>query len=193
MNYNNYFFLFYLKITNFVTINQILIDMKRINIFLVLLTLIVACKGQNKEQVAEEKEEIVMNYASFGTEIDENNALSSEEMTKKYQNLAVTDTLNTKFSATVAEVCKSKGCWMKLKMDDGSEAMVKFKDYGFFMPKDIAGKEVIVNGKAFIEAMSVDEQRHYAEDGGESAEAIAAITEPKKTLSFEADGVLIKQ
>jgi hypothetical protein len=71
--------------------------------------------------------------------------------------------------------------------------MVKFKDYGFFMPKDIAGKEVIVNGKAFIEAMSVDEQRHYAEDGGESAEAIAAITEQKKTLRFEADGVLLKE
>ena len=32
--------------------------------------------------------------------------------------------------------------------------------------------------------MSVDEQRHYAEDAGESAEEIAKITEPKKTYSF---------
>lgn len=167
--------------------------MKRIHILWVFFALIAGCKGQNKEQEAVQKEEIAMNYASFGAEIDANNALSNLEMTKKFQNLPITDTLNTKFSASVIEVCKSKGCWMKLKMDDGTEAMVKFKDYGFFMPKDIAGKEVIVNGKAFIEAMSVDEQRHYAEDGGESAEAIAAITEPKKTLRFEADGVLLKE
>lgn len=167
--------------------------MKRINILCLLFVLIMACKEQNKEQVVEEKNEIAMNYASFGAEIDANNTLTSSEMTEKFQNLAVTDTLNTKFSAEVIEVCKSKGCWMRLKLDDGSEAMVKFKDYGFFMPKDIAGKEVIVNGKAFVEGMSVDEQRHYAEDGGESAEAIAAITSPKKTLSFEADGVLLKE
>lgn len=167
--------------------------MKRINIILLFFALIMACKGQNKEQAAEEKQEMAMNYASFGAEIEATNALSSTEMAKKFEMLAVSDTLETKFSATVIEVCKSKGCWMTLKLSDGSETMVKFKDYGFFMPKDIAGKEVIVNGKAFIEAMSVDEQRHYAEDGGESAEAIVAITQPKKTRRFEADGVLLKK
>ena len=82
---------------------------------------------------------------------------------------------------------------MKLKLENGEEAMVKFKDYGFFMPKDIAGKEVIVNGLAFIEEMSVEEQKHYAEDAGESKEVIAAITAPKKTYRFEADGVLLKK
>ncbi|MCB0445596.1 MAG: DUF4920 domain-containing protein, partial [Gelidibacter sp.] len=62
----------------------------------------------------------------------------------------------------------------------------------FFMPKDIAGKEVVVNGLAFVNEVPVDEQRHYAEDGGATAEEIAAITAPKKTFSFEADGVLLK-
>ena len=70
--------------------------MKKINILFVLFTLIVACKGQNKEQEVVEKEEIAMNYASFGDKIDANNALTASEMTKKYQNLAVTDTLTTK-------------------------------------------------------------------------------------------------
>ena len=85
-----------------------------------------------------------------------------------------------------------KGCWMTLNMADGNQVMVKFKDYGFFVPKDIAGKEVIINGKAFVEEVSVGDQKHYAEDAGKSAEEIAAITAPKKTFSFEADGVLIK-
>ena len=57
----------------------------------------------------------------------------------------------------------------------------------------MAGKEVIVNGKAYIKEVPIDELRHYAEDAGKSAEAIAAITELKRTYSFEADGVLLKQ
>ena len=103
------------------------------------------------------------------------------------------DTVNSKMIAKVEEVCQSKGCWMKLNLEDGKQVMVKFKDYGFFMPKDIAGKEVVINGIAFVDEMSVDDQRHYAKDAGKSAEEIAAITEPKKTYSFEADGVLLKQ
>ena len=80
---------------------------------------------------------------------------------------------------------------MKLKLENDEQVMVKFKDYGFFMPKNIAGKEVIVNGKAYVTEVSVEEQRHYAEDAGMSSEEIAMITEPKKTYSFEADGVLL--
>ena len=60
------------------------------------------------------------------------------------------------------------------------------------MPKDSKGKEVIVNGKAFVSVVPVDELKHYAQDKGESKESIAAITEPKTTFSFLADGVLIK-
>lgn len=79
-----------------------------------------------------------------------------------------------------------------MKMDMGEDqAMVRFKDYGFFMPKDLAGQEVIVEGYAFVEEMSVEDQRHYAEDAGKSVEEIAAITKPKRTLSFTSSGVLI--
>ena len=81
-----------------------------------------------------------------------------------------------------------------MRMDMGEEeAMVKFKDYGFFMPKDIAGREVIVDGFAFIEEVSVEDQRHFAEDAGKSLDEIAAITEPKRTLSFTSSGVLIPE
>jgi hypothetical protein len=82
---------------------------------------------------------------------------------------------------------------MKVDLENGEQVMVKFKDYGFFMPKDIAGKEVVLNGKAYVNEVPVDEQRHYAEDAGQSAEEIAKITEPKKTFSFVADGVLLKE
>ena len=69
--------------------------------------------------------------------------------------------------------------------------MVRFKDYGFFMPLDIAGREVIMNGKAFYQTTSVDDLRHYAEDAGKSQEEIDAITEPKRELAFLADCVIL--
>jgi Domain of unknown function (DUF4920) len=69
--------------------------------------------------------------------------------------------------------------------------LVKFKDYAFFVPKDIAGREVMVEGKAYKEVTSVEELRHYAEDAGKSAEEIAKITEPVTEKKFMASGVVL--
>ena len=87
----------------------------------------------------------------------------------------------------------AKGCWMKLKLGNGKESMVKFKDYGFFVPQELVGKEVVVNGLAYVEEMSVGDQRHYARDAGKSEEEVAAIIMVEKKYAFEADGVLIKK
>lgn len=132
-------------------------------------------------------------FQSFGMAIVSENAIPVQAMAEQYNLMKSGDTLNSKIMATVKEVCQAKGCWMTLNLEDGNEVMVKFKDYGFFMPKDIAGKEVIVNGKAFVEEMSVDEQKHFAEDAGQTEDEIAKITKPKKTYSFEADGVLVRE
>jgi len=170
--------------------------MKKIALLLSIPLFLFACKSDNKsdnnEAVVKEvvKQEIA--YASFGDKITDENVLSNEEIIETYKNLKVGDTARVKFTATVNEVCQTKGCWMRLDLGD-DEAMVRFKDYGFFMPKNIAEMEVIVNGKAYISEMSVEEQRHYAEDAGKNEDEIAAITEVETTLSFEADGVLVKK
>lgn len=167
--------------------------MKSFNILLVVILLFMSCKEAKKETVVKEPEPKTEELASFGEKITADSAKVTKEMAAVYHNLQATDTVATKFKGKVLDVCQSKGCWMKLDLGDGEQAMVKFKDYGFFMPKDIAGKEVVINGKAFIEQMSVDEQQHYAEDGGATKEEIAQITTPKKTYRFEADGVLLKE
>ena len=82
---------------------------------------------------------------------------------------------------------------MKLALDQETETMVRFKDYGFFMPLDSKDREVIVEGKAFVTEVSVDDLRHYAEDAGKSTEEIAKIITQKKEFAFEANGVLIKK
>lgn len=167
--------------------------MKHIFSLVMIALIVVSCKQETKqnEEVAQvETQEIA--YASFGKEINDSEVLTANLMAEKYSNMTIGDSLDAKMIAKVDEVCQAKGCWMKLDLPDGEQVMVKFKDYGFFMPKDIAGKEVIINGKAFVNEVPVDEQRHYAEDAGASAEDIAKITEPKRTYSFTADGVLLK-
>ena len=163
--------------------------MKSFNILLVVFAMVLSCKGQNNTDASGSTEE---QFRSFGEKIEAVEAKDAKSMLSDYNSIAQNDTLQTKFSAKVKEVCKSKGCWMKLELADGEEVMVRFKDYGFFMPKDIEGKQVIVNGLAFVESMSVEDQRHYAEDGGSTADELAKITTPKKTYGFEANGVLLK-
>ena len=59
------------------------------------------------------------------------------------------------------------------------------------MPKDIAGKTVILDGIAKKNITSLQLLRHYAEDAKKSKEEILSITEPKTEISFEASGVVI--
>jgi hypothetical protein len=107
--------------------------------------------------------------------------------------LAATDTVVTTMVATVEEVCQKKGCWMTVHSGNagGEEIMVRFKDYGFFVPKDLGGKKVLVEGKAFKSVIPVEDLRHYAEDAGKSEEEILAITEPENSFQFEATGVKV--
>ncbi len=166
--------------------------MKKLVVLFSIPLLLLACKSETKSEKQEEVAKKEIAYASFGDKITDENVISKAEAVEVYKNLKAGDTVSIKMTTKVNEVCQSKGCWMRLDLGD-DEVMVKFKDYGFFMPKNIADKEVIVNGKAFVSEVSVEEQRHYAEDAGKGVDEIAAITEVEKTFSFEADGVLLKE
>lgn len=167
--------------------------MKRIYLALAIGFMVVGCNTkQKKDAETVDKEVIAVNYQSFGDEINDEAVLSKDEIWERYKSLKEGDTLAVKFKSEVKAVCQSKGCWMRMDLGE-EEAMVKFKDYGFFMPKDISGQEVIVDGVAFVQEVSVEEQRHYAEDAGKTPEEVASITEPKRTLSFISSGVLIPE
>ena len=96
-----------------------------------------------------------------------------------------------KITGKVVSVCQEKGCWMRIENGNSSTIMVKFKDYAFFMPKDITGKEVVIDGEATVAETSVKQQKHYAADAKKSKEEIAAIKTPQKELIFIARGVLV--
>lgn len=124
---------------------------------------------------------------SYGSAVTSEGAISIPEMEAKVQD----NKYQGKIKGKVSEVCQEKGCWMKLENANGEKLMVKFKDYGFFMPKNIVGKEVVLDGEASVNQVSVKQQKHYAEDAGKSKEDIAKIRHPKKEMQFVAKGVLV--
>lgn len=98
---------------------------------------------------------------------------------------------DAKLTAPIASCCTKSGCWLKVKNGE-QDMMVTFKDYGFFVPKDCAGKNAVMEGKAYYETVSVEDLRHYAEDGGMSKEeAEKKYTKAEDQLRFEASGVVI--
>ena len=164
--------------------------MNKLIVFLAL-SFAIACKPSTEPNNTPEAQEASQDgkYESFGEVITDEDMITYDAL------LSALDTVEEyegKVMGTVEGVCQAKGCWMNIVSSSDSTAMfVKFKDYGFFMPKDIAGKEVIMRGRAYKEETSVEELRHYAEDEGKSAEEVAAITEPVVELKFMADGVLL--
>ena len=166
-------------------------------LFLVALTgLLIGCgnkltKEQAKSVETEDQKEMSADGQTFGEAFTAEAPVSYASLMEKLQ---TADSVNVQFQGIVQEVCQAKGCWMTISSvasSDETPVMVKFKDYGFFMPKDISGREVVMNGYAFKEVTPVNELRHYAEDAGKSQEEIEAITEPKEEFKFLASGVVL--
>ncbi len=99
--------------------------------------------------------------------------------------------VNVKIEAKVLEVCKKKGCWVNLYVNDSTTVFVKMKDYAFFVPDDMVGKTVVLEGEAFEKVTSVNELKHYAEDAGKTQAEIDQITEPEKSIRFLASGIVV--
>jgi hypothetical protein len=168
--------------------------MKTLSYILLFAVAFTSCQTDtsNAKETAETAEEQTnVEPNTFGEAITAEGSIPLSALTEQ---LSSTDTAFVKVKGRVDAVCQKKGCWMSLtdiQNPEGESIFVKFKDYGFFVPKDLAGSDVVMSGKAYATETPVDELRHYAEDEGKSAEEIAAITEPKKEYNFMADGVVI--
>ncbi len=163
--------------------------MKKVICAVVAVLLVVSC---NKKEEVKTKESPFA-YAKFGDSISPANAISKEALLAKYLALKTADTLEIKVISTILDVCQKKGCWMNLNLGSGKSALVRFKDYGFFVPKNAAKSEVIVHGKAFVEVTPISDLKEYAKDAGKSQAAIDSIIAPETNYSIVADGVLIKK
>lgn len=165
----------------------------KIVFLLPLIFSFLACSHQeNKEKKVEATETqtpVTNSIQKYGAEITEENAISVSEIPAL---LTKQDSAEVKVAGTIGECCQKKGCWMQVPISDTQEMLVRFKDYGFFVPMDSEGKEIIMEGIVKKEVIPVAQLRHYAEDAGKSKEEIEKITEDEVKISFMATGVIIK-
>lgn len=126
---------------------------------------------------------------NYGDVVKESDVVSTAILVQKVE---ADGTFTGKVSGKINEVCTNKGCWFAMELPNGSSMRVTFKDYGFFIPTNSQGFPITIEGVATLSETDVETLRHYAEDQGKSKEEVAAITSPKKEITFEASGVLIK-
>jgi hypothetical protein len=91
----------------------------------------------------------------------------------------------------VETVCQNKGCWMQVKTGSGSAGMrVRFKDYGFFVPKDSKGMKARMQGVVQLKKLSKEDADHLDGEGAKlSRNPDGTATE----ASFVASGVELSQ
>lgn len=159
-------------------------------LFIASAAFLFACGNaeQPKEEVKEVTEEVNIEKTMHGAEITEEGAITAEEFLAQFEGQ---DSLATKLSAPITEVCSKKGCWMMLDLGNDNSMRITFKDYEFFVPKDAAGSTAVIEGVATIDTTDVATLKHYLEDAEASQEEIDAVTEPEINYSFEATGVII--
>ena len=133
--------------------------MKGIWTLAIVAVLATACSNEQKSEDA--GTDVVAEQAApslFGEEFNADGAADINSIDPS--SIAESDSLDAVVYGTVKEVCQVKGCWMKLNIGNDIEVMVNFKDYGFFVPKDIVGKNVLVNGEAYKRTISINELKH---------------------------------
>ncbi|MFN4882517.1 MAG: DUF4920 domain-containing protein [Bacteroidota bacterium] len=165
--------------------------MKQITSILLVLIAITQCamaqKSSKNYYTSKDKEYAKQNKdGSYGASFTIPASFENKQQIE--DGLSKNEYYSVMIKGTCQSVCQTKGCWLNVQTEDGLDLFVKFKGYAFFLPRDIAGKTVILSGSAYYEIISVEELKHYAEDAKKSKEEIDAIKEPRKRLRYEATG-----
>lgn len=165
-------------------------NMKHITLFSAITIALLSACGNPKTDAKNEAPAKDTTLSYFGDTITTDGAVAAEQLVAQMHGK---DSVKIKLTGRVDEVCQKKGCWMTMNIGNNKTMQIRFKDYGFFVPKDAPGKTAFIEGVAFTDTTSVADLQHYAEDAGKSKAEIAKITEPEVNLSFEANGVIIKK
>lgn len=160
--------------------------MKRILLSVFALIFLASCNSKPTTELHSEGN--LQTAAIYGDTVKDDNVIQLAAVTAAMKGEEKKD---LKIRGKVEEVCQKKGCWMVMKLSNGEDMRITFKDYKFFVPKDLAGKEVVVDGYAYLDTTSVKQLQHYAKDGGKSEAEIASIVSPKTEIAFEAKGVAV--
>ncbi len=106
---------------------------------------------------------VTAEHETFGALLPEGVAATSlaSVMDSPEDHVGSTVVVNTR----VDKVCQKKGCFF-IAQDGESMVRVSFVDYSFFVPTDIAGKQVTLAGELKPRDLTEAEAAHYREDVG---------------------------
>ncbi len=97
---------------------------------------------------------------------DKLKGLKKVELASLLASPASVDGQEVALEGKVRRACTAKGCWMELAPSEkGPGVRVTFKDYGFFVPLDSAGRTAKVEGKVIVAGLSEERARHYESEG----------------------------
>jgi len=88
-----------------------------------------------------------------------------------------------RLEGTVDAVCRNKGCWLELKQGEQS-VHVTFAGYSFFVPKDVVGRPVALEGRVVVRRPPAGEVEHLQSEGASEAAGAG--------VSIEATGVEVR-
>ncbi|MEJ6473518.1 DUF4920 domain-containing protein [Pseudoalteromonas piscicida] len=98
-------------------------------------------------------------------------------------------------SGEVVKVCKKRGCWMTLKVDNGEEINVKVRDGDMVFPMSAIGKRAFATG--VLEQFELDLEKtkrylaHRAHENGEAFDE-SKITEAMNLVRLKPSAVTIQ-
>ena len=119
--------------------------------FLVIVVSLIACQTESKMD----------NNQTFGGEVTMEEPVSLAEV---YASPDKFEGKEIRLDGEISQVCQHKGCWIKMT-DGDKELIVRFKDYGFFVPKDAATSKVTIQGIFTTEA-----DKHVMEEASSQKE-----------------------
>ena len=123
---------------------------------------------QSEVKRLSEPVEVTESYETFGSKLPESgDTLSLTELMKDKQKYLDKELM---VETRIAKVCQKKGCFF-VATEGPLTARVTFKDYGFFIPTDSGGKDVVLSGTFSRKSVSTEEAEHYSSDLGEKVAA----------------------
>lgn len=108
---------------------------------------------------------------TFGTTIDE--AIDVVGLAQLLSAPTVYLGESIKVHTRVNKVCQKKGCFFIAQQDE-HVIRVSFRDYGFFVPTDISGKEVTLVGELIQQQISEAQADHFNNDLADTNSVVTA-------------------
>jgi hypothetical protein len=84
---------------------------------------------------------------------------------------------------TIERVCQRMGCWMELRAENVPAVRVPMAGHAFFLPRDVAGRTAMIEGRVAVQELSPEAREHLASEG-----ALATAS----SLSIDATSVVVR-